>query len=63
MFRIKNDSIGFSLVFAEGNIHRMIGKVYKSKKVCVIVRHSEDIKFVIATSNHIVSFGFEIVFK
>jgi hypothetical protein len=41
----------------------MIGKVYKSKKVCVIVRHSEDIKFVIATSNHIVSFGFEIVFK
>jgi len=38
------------------NIHRMIGKVYKSKKVCVIVRHSEDIKFVIAT--HISSFFF-----
>ena len=32
---------------------RMIGKVYKSKKVWVIVRHSEDIKVVIATSNHI----------
>jgi hypothetical protein len=36
------------------NMHRMIGKVYKSKKVWIIVRHSEDIKVVIATSNHIV---------
>jgi hypothetical protein len=34
-------------------MHRMIGKVYKQKKVRVIVRHSEDIKVVIATSNHI----------
>jgi len=31
----------------------MIGKVYKSKKVRVIERNSEDIKVVIATSNHI----------
>ena len=36
-------------------MHQMIGKVYKSKKVCDIVRHSEGIKVVIATSNHIVS--------
>jgi len=34
-------------------MRRMIGKVNKSKKVWVIVRHSEDIKVVIATSNHI----------
>ena len=34
-------------------MHRMIGKVYKSKKVRVIVRLSEDIKVVIATSNYI----------
>ena len=31
----------------------MIGKVFKSKKVWVIVRHGEDIKVVKATSNHI----------
>ena len=36
------------------NMNRMTGKVYnKSKKVWVIVRHSEDIKVAIATSNHI----------
>ena len=32
-------------------MYRMIGKVYKSKKVWAIVR--EDIKVVTATSNHI----------
>ncbi len=37
------------------NMHRMIVKVYKSKKVRDIVRHSEAIKVIIATSNHIVS--------
>jgi len=31
-------------------MHRMIGKVYKSKKVWDIVRHGEEIKVVIATS-------------
>ena len=34
-------------------MHQMIGKLYKLKKVCDIVRHSEDIKVVIATSNHV----------
>ncbi len=34
-------------------MHRMIGKVYKSKKVCDIVRHSEDIKVAMTASNHI----------
>jgi len=29
-------------------MHRMIGKVYKLKKVCDIVRHSEDIKIFFA---------------
>ncbi len=41
-------------------MHRMIGKVYKSKKVWVIVRHSEDNKAVIATSNRI-EFKFQIL--
>ena len=41
-------------------MHRMIGKIYKSKKVWVIVRHSEDNKAVIATSNHI-EFKFQIL--
>ena len=45
--------IEYMIKLTKNKMHQMIGKVYKSKKVWVIVRQGEDIKVVIATSNHI----------
>ena len=42
-------------------MQRMIGKVYKSKKACDIVRNIADIKVAIAKSNHVESLTFSVI--